>query len=61
VSCRINEAASVVDLIQHGKDMLACLHQARAIDFRRLSSRLGKVDGDDFERVKDGFRKLYKL
>ena len=46
---------------QQGKDMLACLHQARAIDFRRLSSRLGKIDGDDFERVKDGFRQLYKL
>jgi len=41
--------------------MLACLHQARAIDFQRLSSRLVKVDGDDFERVREGFRKLYKL
>ena len=46
---------------QHGRDMFACLHQARAIDYRRLSSRLGKIDSDDFGRVKDGFRTLYKL
>ena len=41
-------------------DMTACLHQARAIDHRRLSSRLGQLDGDDFENVQSGFRKLYK-
>jgi mRNA interferase MazF len=41
-------------------DMTACLHQARAIDHRRLSSRLGQLDGDDFENVQGGFRKLYK-
>src|SRR5665213_794991 len=46
---------------QRGRDMFACLHQARAIDYRRLSSRLGKIDSDDFGRVKDGFRTLYKL
>jgi mRNA interferase MazF len=58
---QVREGSWYVPFRQQGKDMLACLHQARAIDFRRLSSRLGKVDGDDFERVKDGFRKLYKL
>jgi mRNA interferase MazF len=46
---------------QHGKHMAACLHQARAIDYRRLSSRLGAIDGDDFTNIKDGFRRLYKL
>jgi mRNA interferase MazF len=58
---QVREGSWYVPFRQQGKDMLACLHQARAIDFRRLSSRLGKIDGDDFERVKDGFRKLYKL
>ena len=42
-----------------GRDMFACLHQARAIDYRRLSSRLGQIDGDDFDRVKNAFVKLY--
>jgi mRNA-degrading endonuclease toxin of MazEF toxin-antitoxin module len=42
-----------------GTDMFACLHQARAIDYRRISSRLGKIDGDDFNRVKEAFAKLY--
>ena len=50
-----------VALNQQGRDMVACLHQARAIDYRRLSSRLGKLDSDDFSKVKEGFRTLYKL
>lgn len=43
-----------------GRDMMACLHQARPIDYRRLSSRLGKLDEDDFDRVREGFWRLYK-
>ena len=42
------------------KDMAACLHQARSIDHRRLSSKLGTLDAADFELVKDGFHSLYK-
>jgi hypothetical protein len=40
--------------------MVACLHQARAIDYRRLSSKLGTIDDKDFGRVKSGFRALYR-
>jgi len=42
------------------KEMAACLHQARAIDYRRLSSKLGTLDDEDFKRVKSGFHLLYK-
>ena len=45
---------------QKDKTMLACLHQARAIDFRRISSKLGTPNDEDFARVKDGFRMLYR-
>ncbi|MCC3246424.1 type II toxin-antitoxin system PemK/MazF family toxin [Methylocystis sp. WRRC1] len=45
---------------QNKKSMAACLHQARAIDHRRLSSKLGALDDEDFERIKDGFRTLYR-
>tara|TARA_Y100000310_G_C20488990_1_gene718212 strand:- start:141 stop:533 length:393 start_codon:yes stop_codon:yes gene_type:complete len=44
---------------QHGRDMTACLHQARSIDYRRLSNKLGALDDSDFERVRAGFKKLY--
>ena len=30
------------------------------IDYRRLSSKLGTLDDEDFTRVKDGFHSLYK-
>jgi mRNA interferase MazF len=49
-----------VDIRYKDKNMVACLHQARAIDYRRLSSRLGRLDSDDFEHVESGFRRLYK-
>jgi mRNA interferase MazF len=37
----------------------ACLHQARSIDYRRLSSKLGELEPGDLERVFDGFCELY--
>lgn len=38
---------------------IACLHQARAIDYRRLSSKLGTLDDTDFNKIQTGFRNLY--
>lgn len=43
-----------------GKHMVACLQQARSIDYRRLWSKLGSLDDTDVTRVKDGFHDLYK-
>jgi hypothetical protein len=40
--------------------MTACLHQARAIDHRRVPSRLGQLNGDDFENVRSGSQIPYK-
>jgi mRNA interferase MazF len=45
---------------QKDRAMAACLHQTRAIDHRRLSSKIGSVDDEDFARVKEGFRRLIK-
>lgn len=42
-----------------GKEMVACLHQARAIDYRRLSAKLGTLDDEDRRRVVEGFGNLY--
>lgn len=44
---------------QKGESMTACLHQARSIDYRRLSNKLGELDDTDFEKVKTGFRNIY--
>lgn len=43
---------------QHEQERVACLHQARAIDYRRLSSKVGTLDDTDFDRIKLGFRTL---
>lgn len=41
------------------RSMIACLHQSRAMDYRRLWSRMGELDSDDFSRIKAGFKRLY--
>jgi mRNA-degrading endonuclease toxin of MazEF toxin-antitoxin module len=45
---------------QADRKMIASLHQARAIDHRRLSTKLGQLDDSDLQRVREGFWKLYK-
>lgn len=54
------EGSWYVKVTQADKEMFVCLHQLRIIDYRRLSSRLGQLDGDDFNRVKVAFWKLYQ-
>lgn len=48
-----------IDFRQKGKMMIACLQQAKAIDYRRLSSKLGTLDDEDFKRIIEGFFALY--
>jgi mRNA interferase MazF len=49
-----------VPIVFNGRETFVCLHQIRTIDYRRLSSRIGQISGDDFFSVKEGFLKLYK-
>lgn len=53
------EGTWYVSFRQQAIAMTACLHQARALDHRRLSSKLGTLDDKDFCAVQDGFKKLY--
>ena len=43
----------------HGREEYVCLNQIRTIDYRRLWSRLGQIDTDDFKNVQSGFQRLY--
>ncbi len=44
----------------NNKDQFICLHQIQAIDFRRVHSKMGRVDVAQFEKVHEGFLSLYK-
>ncbi len=59
-STQLREGSWYVHYRHKNKENVACLHQARAIDYRRLSSKLGTMDDADMERVKVGFHTLYK-
>ncbi len=56
---REHEGTWYVPFRHQERDMIACLHQARALDYRRLSTRLGTLDDSDLECVRDGFGSLY--
>lgn len=42
------------------EDGIACLHEARSIDHRRLFSKIGTLDDADFSHIKKSFWFLYK-
>lgn len=43
------------------KQSVACLHQARSIDYRRLLNQMGWLKEDDFLIVQCGFLALYRI
>lgn len=48
-----------VKITHGGQQTFVCLHQIRVIDYRRLSSYMGQIDTNDFEKVRECFKKLY--
>lgn len=57
---QFKEGTWYVRVAQKNRLISVCLHQIRAIDYRRLSNRIGRLDDKDLVRVKDGFDSLYK-
>ena len=53
------EGSWFVQFEHKGIKMTACLHQARAIDYRRLSNKIGRIDTADYQRAGEGFARLY--
>jgi mRNA interferase MazF len=58
-STRDRSGSWFVSFRQQGRRIVACLHQSRAIDYRRLSSKLGTLDDEDYGRIRDAFASLY--
>lgn len=56
---KIRDGSWYIKFRHQNKDMVACLHQVRTIDYRRLSSKLGTIDDEDFIKIKTGFSSLY--
>lgn len=42
-----------------GREITACLHQGRSVDYRRLYSRIGRIDDEDYRKIQEAFEKLY--
>ena len=48
-----------VSFMHAGTQEIAVLSQVRIISVHRLDDKIGHIDDRDFERIKDGFKKLY--
>jgi mRNA interferase MazF len=59
LSTKAKSGTWYVPFKQGGVEMVACLSQIRTIDYRRLHSKLGEIDPEDFKRIKTGFLNLY--
>ena len=55
------EGTWYVEIKQEEKYIYVCLHQIRTIDYRRLSSKIGQVDTNDFRKIKEAFLRLYNI
>lgn len=58
VTSKLKAGTWYVPFKQNRIEMVACLHQVRSIDYRRMSSKLGQLDDLDFEKIKTGLRRL---
>ena len=59
VTTKLRSGTWYIKFKQKGVEMNACLQHIRAIDHRRLYSKLGELDDVDFMEIKKGFRSLY--
>jgi len=56
---KLREGNWYVQIRHAGVDECVCLHQIRAIDYRRLDRKIGQIDTEDQTRVHAAFMKLY--
>ncbi len=58
-STKIKEGSWFVSFVHNSKTMVACLHQAKIVDYRRLDDRIGALSNHDYDLIKKGFSALY--
>ena len=49
-----------VEITQRGRKSWVMLNQARILDKKRLTNRIGTLDDKDFQRVKQSFLEFYR-
>lgn len=48
-----------ISIRQGNKNVVVVLSQARVLDAKRLSSRIGSIDDEDMKKTKTGFARLF--
>ena len=58
-STKIKSGSWFANFVHKNTNMMACLHQIKVIDYRRLQNKIGRIDIKDFKQIKNQFKKLY--
>lgn len=58
-STKIKSGSWFASFAHKNTNMIACLHQIKVIDYRRLQNKIGRIDIKDFKQIKSQFKKLY--
>lgn len=58
-STKIKEGSWFIFFIHKNVEMVACLHQIRVVDYRRLDNKIGFLDKQYFDKIKEGFNNLF--
>lgn len=59
LTSQIHHGSWYVEYVHEGVIGIACLHQARSIDYRRIHRKMGKLENMNIEKIRKGFAELY--
>jgi mRNA interferase MazF len=60
-STKLHNGKWYLRYVEYGKPVVACIHQTRTIDYRRLDKKMGRVHLNTFRRIERKFSELYRL
>lgn len=61
MSTKVRKGTWYEPVVFRGNQVVTCLHQARVIDYRRLSKKMGRLPFSDFSRVRKSLKELMHL
>lgn len=60
-STQVKKGSWFINFSANNKEQIACLHQIRIIDKKRIYKYLDTINNNDFQKIKEGFTSLYDI
>ncbi|MEI7511570.1 MAG: type II toxin-antitoxin system PemK/MazF family toxin [Candidatus Peregrinibacteria bacterium] len=59
LSTKEKKGSWYISFLHRNISVMACLHQVRIVDYKRLDDKMGLIDETDFLKIQYGFQNLY--